>query len=185
MNYFYKLNTSNLHASCIPNNFRLIIVGASGSGITSLLMKLLLQKGLINYDKLYIFARSLYQPEYRVLQAGIENKLSKNNNLKLLNAGIEIKNEKYWEQQSTDGIPTIESVATAMATLQKKSSKIEGEFHTSAVELPDPADLNKSIRNLMVFDDIMSDKNQDPASNYFTRGRTANCDSIYLSQNYT
>jgi len=37
----------------------------------------------------------------------------------------------------------------------------------------------------MVFDDIMSDKCQDPASNYFTRGRTANCDSIYLSQNYT
>jgi len=35
----------------------------------------------------------------------------------------------------------------------------------------------------MIFDDIMTDKNQDPASNYFTR--TANCDSIYLSQNYT
>jgi len=37
----------------------------------------------------------------------------------------------------------------------------------------------------MVFDDIMTDRNQDPASSYFTRGRTANCDSIYLSQNYT
>jgi len=31
----------------------------------------------------------------------------------------------------------------------------------------------------------MTDKNQDPAANYFTRERTANCDSIYLSQNYT
>jgi len=29
----------------------------------------------------------------------------------------------------------------------------------------------------MVFDDIMTDRNQDPASNYFTRGRTAYCDS--------
>jgi len=31
----------------------------------------------------------------------------------------------------------------------------------------------------------MTDRNHDSASNYFTRGRTANCDSIYLSQNYT
>jgi len=37
----------------------------------------------------------------------------------------------------------------------------------------------------MIFDDIMTDRNQDPASIYFTRGRTANCDSIYLCQNYT
>jgi len=54
-------------------------------------MKLLLHKGLINYDKLYIFAKSLYQPEYRVIQAGFENKLSKSNMLKLLNAGEEIR----------------------------------------------------------------------------------------------
>jgi len=87
MNYFYKTNTSNPHAPCLPINFRLLIIGASGSGKTSLLMKLLLYEGLINYDKLYIFARSLYQPEYRVIQAGFENKLSKSNMLKLLNAG--------------------------------------------------------------------------------------------------
>jgi len=72
-----------------------------------------------------------------------------------------------------------------MSILQKKPSSLEAEFHNNADEIPDPADLDKSIRNLMIFDDIMSDKNQDPASNYFTRGRTANCDSIYLSQNYT
>jgi len=93
-----------------------------------------------------------------------------------------------------------------MATLQSKPSKLNGEFHNNADEyhfsyitdklakiyicsncssVVDPADLDKSIMNLMIFDDIMSDRNQDPASNYFTRGRTANCDSIYLSQSYT
>jgi len=41
------------------------------------------------------------------------------------------------------------------------------------------------MNNSMIFDVIMTDRNQDPVSNYFTRGRTANCDSIYLSQNYT
>jgi len=96
----------------------MLIVGSSGSGKTTLLMKLLVQKELVNYDKLYIFDKSLYQPEYRVIKAGIENKLSKSNNLKLLNVGNEIRDEKYWEQHSTDDIPTIESVAQAMATIQ-------------------------------------------------------------------
>jgi len=128
----------------------------------------------------------LYQPEYRNIQAGLENKLSKSNMLKLLNAGDEIRDENYWKSKiddDKDDIPTIESVATAMKLLQKKPSKLEGEFYTSADAIPDPADLDKSIRNLMVFDDIMTDKNQDPAANYFTRGRSASCDSIYLSQN--
>jgi len=119
--------------------------------------------------------------------------------LKLLNSGDEIRDEKDWKSKikddeqcscfqngnDDDDIPTIESVAAAMSSLQKKPSKLEGEVHNSSDAIPDPADLDKSITNLMIFDDIMSDRNQDPASNYFTRGRTAHCDSIYLSQNYT
>jgi len=42
-------------------------------------------------------AKSLYLPEYRVIQAGFDNKLSKNNMLKLLNAGDEIRDESYWK----------------------------------------------------------------------------------------
>jgi len=37
----------------------------------------------------------------------------------------------------------------------------------------------------MVFDDIMTDKKQTTSENYYTRGRSWNSDSIYLSQNYT
>jgi len=184
--HYYKDNSTNAHNICLPISFRMLIVGASGSGKTTLLMKLLLQKHLINYDKLYIFAKSLYQPEYRVTQAGLENKLSKSNMLKLLNAGDEIRYENYWKSKindDEDDIPSIESVPAAMKLLQKQPSKFEGEFHTSSDMIPDPADLDKSIRNIMVFDDIMTDKNQDPAANYFTRGRSASCDSIYLSQN--
>jgi len=128
MNYFFKLNLANVHSNCLPNNFRLLIVGSSGRGKTTLLMKLLLEKNLVNYDKLYIFAKSLYPPEYKVLIAGFENKLSKNDMLKLLNAGDEIKDEKYWQQHSIDDIPTIESVAAAMATLQKSPVYLKQNF---------------------------------------------------------
>jgi len=34
-----------------------------------------------------------------------------------------------------------------MATLQSKPSKLEGDFHSNADDIPDPADLDKSIRN--------------------------------------
>jgi len=97
--YYYKANTLNVHNICLPHSFSLLIVGSSGSGKTTLLMKLLLQNNLINYDKLYVFAKSLYQNEYRVIIAGFENKLSKNNMLKLLNAGDEIRDGKYWESK--------------------------------------------------------------------------------------
>jgi len=67
-----------------------------------------------------------------------------------------------------------------VSLLQSKPSNLEAEFHNSSDATPDPADLNKSIKNLMIFDNIMTDKNQDPAANYFTRGTSANCDCIYL-----
>ena len=40
-------------------------------------MRLLLEHNLLNYNKLYVFARTLYQPQYQILRAGMENELSK------------------------------------------------------------------------------------------------------------
>ena len=39
-------------------------------------------------------------------------------------------------------------------------------------------------KNLIIFDDIMCDKDQTPADNFYTRGRHNNIDCIYISQNY-
>ena len=64
------------------------------------------------------------------------------------------------------------------------SSHIESEFSEDGSDIPDPKDLDRSIRNLIVFDDIMTERKQTAAENYYTRGRSANCDCIYLSQNY-
>jgi len=70
MNFNYKLNLANVHANCLLINFRLLIVGSSSSGKTTSFMKLLIQTNLVNCDTLYIFAKSSYQPEYKVLIAG-------------------------------------------------------------------------------------------------------------------
>jgi len=51
-----------VHSERLPIDFRALIVGASGCGKTCLLIRLLLEHNLLNYDKLYVFTCTLYQP---------------------------------------------------------------------------------------------------------------------------
>ena len=176
MTYFYRSSENKVHNDCFPLNFRMLLVGASGAGKTALLMRMLLEPGLLNYDKLYIFAKSLYQPEYQVLKAGLENNLPKTDIIKLMNSDTILK------KNNTE----LNDVAQVLSELnENEGTNIEIEFHDNPNEIPDPSNLNKTIRNLMIFDDIMTDRKQNTAENYYTRGRSANCDCIYLSQNYT
>ena len=179
MDFFYNDNKDKVHHESLPENFRMLIVGQSGSGKTTLLMQLLLTSSLLNYDKLYVFARSLHQPEYQCLIEGFKNKLHKLDILHMLNVADLIRKKES----------SIEELALGLRLDNDENgiepSTIEAEFYTSSDEIPDPADLDKSVRNLMVFDDIMTDKKQTTAESYYTRGRSCNCDSIYLSQNYT
>lgn len=186
MEYFYKTNNECQHSKHFPNSFRALIVGPSGAGKTALLMKLLLSQGyeqahednLLNYDKLYVFAKSLYQPEYQILKAGLENNLSKETIKRLLNSDSIFKKYNY-------SIEQIGEICKTLSDVEKNPSSIECEFSEDPSNIPDPKDIDKSIRNLIIFDDIMTDRKQTTAENYYTRGRSANCDCIYLSQNYT
>ena len=179
MNFFFNDKREKVHHDLFPENFRMLIVGQSGSGKTTLLMQLLLTPNLLNYDKLYVFARSLHQPEYKCLIEGFKNKLHKLDILNMLNAGHLIR-----KKQSS-----IKELALGLHLDNDENgidpSPIEAEFYSSPDDIPDPSELDKAVRNLMVFDDIMTDKKQTTAENYYTRGRSCNCDSIYLSQNYT
>ena len=179
MAYFYRSTEKKVHNNCFPPNFRMLLVGCSGAGKTALLMRMLLEPGLLNYDKLYVFAKSLYQPEYQVLRAGLENGLPKADIIKLMSSDEILKKNNV----------ELGDVALELADFNRENnieaSHIETEFHENPDSIPSPRDLDKTIRNLMVFDDILTDRNQSTAENYYTRGRTANCDCIYLSQNYT
>ena len=50
----------------LPHSIRGLIVGKSGCGKTTLLLNLLLRPGWLDYNKLFVFGRSLFQPEYRL-----------------------------------------------------------------------------------------------------------------------
>src|SRR5260221_13871743 len=75
--YYWNSKKSKHHSNMFPESFRALIIGQSGSGKTALLMRMLLQENVLDYNKLFVFGRSLHQPEYKILKAGFENKLQK------------------------------------------------------------------------------------------------------------
>ena len=61
---YYWTNVKNRnHSNVVPDSFRMIVTGKSGYGKTSLVMRMLLENGLLDYNKLFIFRRSLHQHE--------------------------------------------------------------------------------------------------------------------------
>ena len=66
--------------------------------------------------------------------------------------------------------------------IQNKSD-IECSFYESSEDVPDPSEMNSSNKNLMIFDDLLLEK-QNKCESYYIRGRHSNVDCFYLSQNY-
>ena len=62
-------------------------------------------------------------------------------------------------------------------------SDVECKFYESADDVPDPRELNSGKGNLMVFDDLLIEK-QNTCESYYVRGRHGNVDCFYLAQNY-
>jgi GTPase SAR1 family protein len=125
MAFYFSTGTGlKNHNDSLPPSFRMLVCGASGCGKSSLVMRLLLEKELLNYDKLCVFSKSLYQPEYQVLISGFKYGLTKSIMLKILRSGELIKTPEYWnrhidpEDPDADA-PTIESVSAALPETKK------------------------------------------------------------------
>ena len=56
-------------------------------------------------------------------------------------------------------------------------------FYQSAKDVPDPRELSSDKKNLMVFDDLLLEK-QNTCESYYVIGRHSNVDCFYLAQNY-
>ena len=75
----------NLSKRCnhplLPRVIRGLIIGKSGCGKTTLLINLLLRPGWLDYNKINILGKSLFQPEYHILKKALKKNYS---NKKLL-----------------------------------------------------------------------------------------------------
>ena len=128
----------------LPKSIRGLIVGKSDYGKTTLLMNLLLRPGWLDYNNLNIFGKSLFQPEYCIIKKAFEEKLPKDNIIRLFDNQDEIMKLKI------SSISVVEEMSISITD----KSDIECKFFVSAEDVPDPRELSSDKKNLMVFDDL-------------------------------
>ena len=83
----------------LPKSLRGWIVGKSGCGKTTLLLNLLLRPGWLDYSKLSVFGKSLFQPEYKILKKGCEKQLPKEMIMRVFENRDEILREQISPNQ--------------------------------------------------------------------------------------
>ena len=159
--------------SLLPRSIRGLIVGKSGCGKTTLLLNLLLKPNWLDYNNLFVFGKSLFQPEYKILRTAFEEGLPKEYILRLFNMRDVIQNSQ---------IPPSLVVKEWVNSLNK-TSDIRSNFFESSTDVPDPRELNSEDKNLMIFDDLLLER-QNKCECYYVRGRHSNVDCFYLAQNY-
>ena len=131
-NLSWDSTTARSNHKLLPKNVRGLIVGKSDCGKTTLLLNLLLNPGWLDYDKLFVFSKSLFQPEYAVLRKAMECKLPKEAILWLFN------NQSAIQESGLTIVEFIECLAKEM----EKISNIECHFFDNFSEVPDPRELN-------------------------------------------
>ena len=148
-----------------------MIIGKSGCGKTTLLINLSLRSGWLDHNNLNILGKSMFQPEYHILKKTFEEKLPKEVIISLFENQNEITN------LSISPISIVEEMAKDI----RDKSDVECNLYQSAENVPDPRELCSEKKNLMVFDDLLLEK-QNTCESYYVRRRHRNVDCFYLAQ---
>src|SRR5277367_2038590 len=171
VNWYDKTKFDN--ADFLPTSIRGLLIGSCNRGKTTLLFRMLLAKNVLDYNSLFIFSKSLNQKEYELIVEGFKNKLSKEQIRAIFEnqdqfKGISIKDICY---------------ETAREIPEKDKSNINISAFNSNVNVPDPSVLDSKKKNLMIFDDVLLEK-QRIIKSYYTKGRHNACQAFYISQSF-
>jgi hypothetical protein len=163
----------------LPNTvFRCLLIGESNSGKTNLLLNLLLNDGWLDYNNLILVGASLSQGKYKVIIDGFSNGLNKEAVRTLFSKQQKIKQLSNKLQLNESEIIRITGSGL------KLNNTITIKYYDSNDTIPSPAELDKNLKTIIVFDDCVENRNQEAQRSYFTRGRHQGCTVFYLSQSY-
>src|SRR5206468_13091613 len=65
---YVKPRSTAKHASFFPRNIFAVIAGSTGSGKTNLIINFLRQEKILDYNDVYIYSSTIYQPAYQDLK---------------------------------------------------------------------------------------------------------------------
>jgi len=139
-----------LNTPLLLQSIRGLIVGKSGCGKMTLLLNLLLRPGWLDHDNHYVFGKSLSQPEYQILKKALEEKLPKKAVIRLFN------NQQEIQKLNVSPSALIEEMAKNL----NRKSDIDCEFYETSHNVPDPRNLSLDYNNLIIFNDLMLEKNK-------------------------
>ena len=60
----FNIQSCGMHSILFPKNIFCVIAGSTGSGKTNLMLNLLKKEKLLNYNHVYVYSCTLYQPAY-------------------------------------------------------------------------------------------------------------------------
>lgn len=135
--------------------FRLLITGPSGCGKTNLLLNFIYD--WLDFDRLYVCAKDIHEPKYSTLR------------------------ENY---AMFDGIEECDLKHEKELTKLFRQFKKETFFTDDVEDFVTVDDLDPSYKNLVIFDDCVTERKQKLIEDLFIRGRKKNASIIYLSQSY-
>ena len=131
--------------------------------------------------KIEYFWKVFTSTRNRSLRKGFEEQLPKEVIMNLF------ENQDETQQEHISPSVLIEALAKCCrfspTTRKRRCEPIECNFCESAADVPYTKELSPEDKNLMIFDDLLLEK-QNKCEAYYIRGRHSNCDCLYLSQNY-
>src|SRR4051812_19326659 len=151
-----KHKNINKHQLAPKWPFRLLICGESGCGKTNLFMNLITD--LLHFNRLYIYSKMPNEDKYEFIHDFFEN-VDKIIHKKLINKAFK------------DGYPPPELKQTCLISSDLK-------------DLVPLEQLNTTEQTLIIFDDMLLEKDQSQIEQYWMRGRKYNASFIYMSQSY-
>ena len=161
------------HHDLLTNDLTMVINGKRNAGKTTLLFNLLATPGILDFNNLMIFSKTIDQYLYQFIEHGFKNNLKKNVINNLL---ITYENDDRLEED-------IEEMCLYLA---KDSDNIEEQnpITIKTTTNINVSKLDKTKKNLIVFDDCSSNRDQVIQTKFFQNGRHSKCACIYLTNRF-
>ena len=151
-----------------------LIIGATGSGKTWLLFQMLTTDNILDFEKLVIYTTTPKQPYFQFLKHGFEQGLSK----AMINSLFKV----YEDYKGAIGIELIPDMV--FEAVDKPDQSVEVLLTDKVNELSATLESTRQPKTLVIFDDCVTNLDQQTQCEIFTKGRHNNCHCIYLSQSF-